>query len=240
MLFRRVQQIVEALVHNQQRTTGGAPFQDCFQQTPVCGPPGGVVGFAEKQHVQLRCNFRQDFLCHGEAVLRVQGESCYRTAAQGEGVLIFGESRGGDQSGLGPLCQRQPVNQVGRSVSAQDPLRRDVMILRQLLPQLPTQGVWIVLRPVQCLGCGLFYPLRYPKRADVGGEIQERKAILPLIAHPVSAVAQLHTNIPLASTSSVKHRKLPVYSIRTARRISPGSISRAGSPMVGLSCSCPK
>lgn len=47
-------------------------------------------------------------------------------------------------------------------------------------------------------------------------------------------------NIPLASTSSVKHRKLPVYSIRTARRISPGSISRAGSPMVGLSCNSPK
>ena len=100
--------------------------------------------------------------------------------------------------------------------------------------------LWIY-RHGQCRCDGRRHPRGQPQRADVGRKIQRVPTKLGPIARPVAAVYQFHsafphkTSISRTASPSTRASRLSAYIMRLARRMSRGSISRSGSPIVGLS-----
>ena len=82
---------------------------------------------------------------------------------------------------------------------------------------------------------GTLHALRQAEGADVRRKIQRVAAKAFAVAHPVTAVDQLfHPKNPRIADPNASASPLAAYIIRSARRISSGSMGRSGSPMVGF------
>jgi len=148
------------------------------------------------------------------------------------GVLRKG--RGGQQGGAGLCRPHQPENQVCRAVAAENVLHGHLLAHCQLCPQSAAEGVRIAVCGGKRGSNGLCHPLRQSQRADIGRKVQRVLSVLRPVTGPVAAMYKLHHKIPRITSPSASASRLSAYIMRSARRISSGSMGRTASPMVGL------
>ncbi len=129
----------------------------------------------------------------------------------------------------------QPEDEVCRAVAAEDMLLRHTLGPAQRRPQGTAEGVGVAVGQRQCIPDGLRHPFGQAEGADVRRKIQCIAAKAFAVAHPVTAVDQLfHPKNPRIAHPNARANALATYIIRSARRISSGSMGRSGSPMVGF------
>ena len=234
MLLLR-QKIKTALVHHQQRPLGTAPVQDLLHQRKGSQLSGGVVGLAEKDHVRGIIYGGNKTLRHRKILSLPQKMTLHRAAYgfQRCGILRKG---GGRQQGAAGFCrQRKAEDQVRSAVAAEDLFCRQLLGIRKLCPQRPAQRVRVAVRSGDRLNDCPGNAIGQSQRADVGRKVQRILPVLLPVPCPVAAMDQcLHQSTPLTITPSKRARRLAAYIIRSARRMSSGSMGRTGSPMVGL------
>ena len=110
------------------------------------------------------------------------------TAHGGQGLLILGKGRGGDQRFPGAEGKGQPENQVRRTVAAHDPSRRNPVPPGDGRRQFPAKGVRIVLRAVDGPPGGLFDRFRHTQGIQVGGKVQHHPVLARTGRPEISAV----------------------------------------------------
>ena len=190
---RRVgQEFVEALVHHQQRPAPGTAGQNLLQKGFGGDAAGGVVGLAEKDHVDAGAHRVQQLLPRHKAGIFPQGQVLHRTARQGQSLFILGKGGGSDESPPGPPGQHQAEDQVRRPRPADDLPCIHRMIGSQGIPQFPAEGIGVAPGVGQGVGGGTAHSIRHTQGADVGRKIQRHAAVFPAKALPVSSVGQLH------------------------------------------------
>ena len=148
------------------------------------------------------------------------------------GILCKG--RGGQQRSTGFCRPHQPEDEVCRAVAAEDALHGHLLVHRQLCPQSAAEGVRVAVGGCKRGSDGLCNPLRQSQRADICRKIQRVLSVLRPVTGPVAAMYQLRHKIPRINSPSSSASRLSAYIMRSARRISSGSMGRTASPMVGL------
>ena len=129
----------------------------------------------------------------------------------------------------------QPEDEVCRAVAAEDTLLRHTLDPAQRRPQGTAEGIGVAVGQRQSVPDGLRHPFGQAEGADVRRKIQRVAAKAFAVAHPVTAVDQLfHPKNPRIAHPHASANPLATYIIRSARRISSGSMGRSGSPMVGF------
>ena len=181
-------QLQEALVHHQPDPHLPAPPGNGLQQLRGDGPPGGVVGGAEEEHVQVVVNAAEDVLRQVKAVLSPQAVGDDLRPGGPEGLAVFGEGGGGDHGPAGLLRPHQAEDQVGRARAAEHLLRLHAVPGGNAGGEFPAGRVGVVdgvgdgrLRRLLDLG-------RHAQGIEIGGEVQHRRGTAPDIA----AVGVLH------------------------------------------------
>ena len=234
MLLLR-QKVKKALVHHQQRPFGTAAVQDLLHQRKGSQLPGGIVGLAEKDHVRGIVYGANKTLRHRKILFLPQKMPLHRAAHGFQRRSIFRKG-GGRQQGTARLCcQHKAEDQVRSAVAAKDLVFRQLLGIRKLCPQRSAQRVRVAVRSGDRLYDRPSNAVGQPQRADVGRKVQRVLPVLLPVSCPVAAMDQcLHQSTPLTITPSKRARRLAAYIIRSARRMSSGSMGRTGSPIVGL------
>ena len=147
---------------------------------------------------------------------------------------ILRKGRGGQQGGAGLCRPHQPEDKVCCTVAAQDMRCGHGFVHCQLCPQSAAEGVRVAVCGGKRGGDGLCHPLRQPQRADIGRKVQRVLSVLRPVTGPVAAMYKLHHKIPRITSPSASASRLSAYIMRSARRISSGSMGRTASPMVGF------
>ena len=198
--------------------------------------PGGVVGLAEEHHIRVRVHSVQNRLRHHKIVFFGEKMPLHRAARRFQRGGVFRKGGGRHQSRAGLFGQHQPEDEVCRAIAAQQPPGWHILRKGKLCPQIAAQRVGVAVGGGQRSRNGFCHSLRQAERADVGRKIQRVAAVCGAVARPVAAVGQSlhHTMNSRITSPSTSARMLAAYIMRSARRMSCGSMGRRASPMVGF------
>ena len=237
----RGEEVEEALIHDQHRAAVGTAAQQLLHHIRRRDLPCGVVGLAEEHGIDAVVDGIHKVVRHGKVIFFPQNKPLYVTIHRFQRSGVLGKGRRGQQGTTRAQGQRQAEDQICRAVAAQNLRSVHALCRGQLSAQCPAERVRVAIRHGQCRCDGRRHARGQPQRADVGRKIQRVPAKRGPIARPVAAVYQFHsalphkTSISRTASPSARASRLSAYIMRLARRMSRGSISRSGSPIVGLS-----
>ena len=124
-----------------------------------------------------------------------------------QGLGILGKGRGRHQGPLGPQSQGQAVDEIRRTVAAEDVGGVYPVMLPQGLPQGAATGVGVLCHVFDGLPHGLLYALRRTQGADVGGKIETGQCVVfGLVGGPVAAVVSFSHQIPPQNQTAQRTR----------------------------------
>ena len=127
-----------------------------------------IVGIGQEKQLRSVDTLRQFFRTQEKAIRFRAGHDADLTVFCLQRLPILFEIRRCQQRLLRPQNPADPVDQIRRSVSADDLYRRDSVLFRQLFLQCPAERVRIPIRFPQCLQCRFVYSLREAEGADIG------------------------------------------------------------------------